>query len=79
MNLKYKSATMHSIRFLVETVADNVAVRNWIAEHLDDWVENWLLANSHDSIREQAFNLYIGLADPSSNRYLYIPLSLLLF
>jgi len=69
LNLKYKIATMHSIRFLAETVLENTAVRHWMAEHLDEWVENWLLANPNDVVREQAYHLYVGLIqDPGMSR-----------
>src|SRR6202000_708155 len=66
-NMKYKNATLTTIRFLVETVQDNVPVRNYLIDHVDDWVEGWLVTQPSEGVREQAFNLFYALVP--SERY----------
>lgn len=66
-NFKFKNATLASIRYLVEIVQDNVVVRHWLIEHLDEWVDNWLLVSHLEAIREQAYHLFLGLV--GSERY----------
>lgn len=63
-NFKYKNATLASIRFIVETIQDNAVVRNWLTEHLDEWVEQWLIVSNNEGVREQAYQLFLGLVPP---------------
>lgn len=60
-NFKYKNATLASIRFIVETIQENVTVRNWMIEHMEDWVASWLLGSNQEAVREQAYHLFLGL------------------
>lgn len=72
-NTKYKNATFHSIRFLVEQVSENAAVRHWLTEHMDNWVESWLLGSNSDAVREQTHNLFMGnFLMPCSFLYLFV-------
>jgi hypothetical protein len=68
-NFKFKNATLASIRYLVEIVADNAAVRHWLTDHLDEWVESWLMMAHLEGIREQAYHLCLGLVGPER----YVP------
>lgn len=60
-NMKYKNATLHAIRFLVDLVPENYIVRQWMFEHLDQWVETWLLGGGSDLVRDSTVQLAMNL------------------
>ena len=62
-NMKFKLATSACIKYLEELVQVNPAVRHWVVEKMDKWLDGWLLAASTEIVRARAYHLVLRLLD----------------
>eukprot|EP01087_Luapelamoeba_hula_P004813 TRINITY_DN1477_c2_g1_i2.p1 TRINITY_DN1477_c2_g1~~TRINITY_DN1477_c2_g1_i2.p1 ORF type:complete len:2138 (-),score=282.67 TRINITY_DN1477_c2_g1_i2:109-6522(-) len=65
-NLRYRTATQHTIKYLADIAPLLKSVREWLLTHMSQWIEPWLLASIHATVREQAELLVMSLV-PRAN------------
>lgn len=61
-NLKYRNATFHSVKYLMELSGKNLLVREWLFKSKEKWMEHYFLANASEAIRDMAAMLIQSLA-----------------
>jgi hypothetical protein len=55
-NLKFSNATTAAIRYLAEVKQGNIAVREWLFDRIENWIDEWLIINKL-KVREQTHDL----------------------
>lgn len=59
-NIKYRNATLYSIKYLLDILPSNPLIREWLFTH-KEWIEPWLMQNASEYIRSIACSLVQSL------------------